>query len=132
MIIKCIFKFINFQSGANGTTTIPSEGSDFSEEQDSPKIIHKPFFRRLSFKALRKGKVKIQLVSIKWWNEIQILYCLYFRLHKHTFVHSLMRLGSISDNFPEAAFRRSGCVGFGAEQEEISQNCCRMPQGGQR
>ncbi|KAL7031126.1 hypothetical protein ACKWTF_006899 [Chironomus riparius] len=47
------------KSGANGTA-IPSEGSDFSEDQDSPKINHKPFFRRLSFKALRKGKTIFQ------------------------------------------------------------------------
>jgi hypothetical protein len=44
------------QTGTNGTAA-PSEGSDFSEDHDLPKINHKPFFRRLSFKALRKGKV---------------------------------------------------------------------------
>lgn len=39
----------------NGTATVLEE-SDYSEETDSPKINNKPFFRRLSFKGLRKGK----------------------------------------------------------------------------
>lgn len=39
----------------NGTHTGHDE-SDYSEENDSPKTQHKPFFRRLSFKGLRKGK----------------------------------------------------------------------------
>lgn len=30
--------------------------SDYSEDTDSPKTQHKPFFRRLSFKGLRRGK----------------------------------------------------------------------------
>lgn len=38
----------------NGTSTVFEE-NDLSEEADSPKN-HKPFFRRLSFKGLRKGK----------------------------------------------------------------------------
>ncbi|CAO1393917.1 unnamed protein product [Diamesa hyperborea] len=42
------------RSAGNGTAAA-SEGSDYSEDQDSPKI-QKPFFRRLSFKGLRKGK----------------------------------------------------------------------------
>lgn len=33
---------------------LEEEESDYSE--DSPKTNHKPFFRRLSFKGLRKGK----------------------------------------------------------------------------
>lgn len=37
-----------------GNGTVLEEESDYSE--DSPKITHKPFFRRLSFKGLRKGK----------------------------------------------------------------------------
>lgn len=55
---------INLQSSTNGTNAT-SEGSDFSEDHDhSPKINHKPFFRRLSFKALRKGKViKLMVMS---------------------------------------------------------------------
>ncbi|ETN58674.1 signal transduction protein lnk-realted [Anopheles darlingi] len=40
----------------NGSATLPEE-SDYSEDTDSPKTNHKPFFRRLSFKGLRKGKV---------------------------------------------------------------------------
>lgn len=32
------------------------EESDLSEDTDSPKVNHKPFFRRLSFKGLKKGK----------------------------------------------------------------------------
>ncbi|XP_058454423.1 SH2B adapter protein 1 isoform X2 [Malaya genurostris] len=39
----------------NGTATVPEE-SDYSEDTDSPRTNHKPFFRRLSFKGLRKGK----------------------------------------------------------------------------
>uniref|UniRef100_A0A182SZR9 PH domain-containing protein n=1 Tax=Anopheles maculatus TaxID=74869 RepID=A0A182SZR9_9DIPT len=39
----------------NGSATVPEE-SDYSEDTDSPKTNHKPFFRRLSFKGLRKGK----------------------------------------------------------------------------
>uniref|UniRef100_A0A182JH92 SH2 domain-containing protein n=1 Tax=Anopheles atroparvus TaxID=41427 RepID=A0A182JH92_ANOAO len=39
----------------NGSATLPEE-SDYSEDTDSPKTNHKPFFRRLSFKGLRKGK----------------------------------------------------------------------------
>lgn len=39
------------KTGQNGT--VLEEESDYSE--DSPKTNHKPFFRRLSFKGLRKG-----------------------------------------------------------------------------
>ncbi|KAL4712335.1 hypothetical protein ACJJTC_001496 [Scirpophaga incertulas] len=39
----------------NGTHTGHDE-SDYSEDTDSPKTQHKPFFRRLSFKGLRRGK----------------------------------------------------------------------------
>ncbi|GAB0091655.1 SH2B adapter protein [Sergentomyia squamirostris] len=39
----------------NGNAIVLEE-SDYSEDTDSPKISHKPFFRRLSFKGLRKGK----------------------------------------------------------------------------
>ncbi|XP_026473183.1 LOW QUALITY PROTEIN: SH2B adapter protein 2-like [Ctenocephalides felis] len=38
----------------NGSTVL--EESDYSEDTDSPKTQHKPFFRRLSFKGLRKGR----------------------------------------------------------------------------
>jgi hypothetical protein len=53
--------FIELQAG-NGTAVVLEE-SDYSEDQDSPKTSHKPFFRRLSFKGLRKGKV-IKLMVI--------------------------------------------------------------------
>lgn len=52
-----------FLQAGNGTAAA-SEGSDYSEDQDSPKI-QKPFFRRLSFKGLRKGKVINFMVIIK-------------------------------------------------------------------
>lgn len=39
----------------NGTHSGHDE-SDYSEDTDSPKTQHKPFFRRLSFKGLRRGK----------------------------------------------------------------------------
>ncbi|XP_053617135.1 SH2B adapter protein 1 [Plodia interpunctella] len=39
----------------NGTHAGHDE-SDYSEDTDSPKTQHKPFFRRLSFKGLRRGK----------------------------------------------------------------------------
>ncbi|XP_026333139.1 SH2B adapter protein 2 [Hyposmocoma kahamanoa] len=38
----------------NGTHA--HDESDYSEDTDSPKTQHKPFFRRLSFKGLRRGK----------------------------------------------------------------------------
>lgn len=43
----------------NGTSRTSEELSDYSEEIESPKIQShpKPFFRRLSFKGLRKGKL---------------------------------------------------------------------------
>uniref|UniRef100_A0A182P2P9 SH2 domain-containing protein n=1 Tax=Anopheles epiroticus TaxID=199890 RepID=A0A182P2P9_9DIPT len=44
------------ETTGNGSATVPEE-SDYSEDTDSPKTNHKPFFRRLSFKGLRKGKV---------------------------------------------------------------------------
>uniref|UniRef100_A0A182TYC0 SH2 domain-containing protein n=1 Tax=Anopheles melas TaxID=34690 RepID=A0A182TYC0_9DIPT len=47
---------LNFVLTGNGSATVPEE-SDYSEDTDSPKTNHKPFFRRLSFKGLRKGKV---------------------------------------------------------------------------
>lgn len=56
MILSLCIYLSYIQSGTNGTAA-PSESSDFSEDHDTPKINHKPFFRRLSFKALRKGKV---------------------------------------------------------------------------
>ncbi|XP_055716392.1 SH2B adapter protein 1 isoform X2 [Phlebotomus papatasi] len=43
------------QKTGNGNAIVLEE-SDYSEDTDSPKITHKPFFRRLSFKGLRKGK----------------------------------------------------------------------------
>ena len=46
------YRQLPFQTGGNGT--VLEEESDYSE--DSPKTNHKPFFRRLSFKGLRKGK----------------------------------------------------------------------------
>ncbi|XP_055906200.1 SH2B adapter protein 2 isoform X3 [Eupeodes corollae] len=45
----------NHLKAGNGTAVVPEE-SDISEEQSSPKIFPKAFFRRLSFKGLRKGK----------------------------------------------------------------------------
>lgn len=39
----------------NGTHTGHDE-SDYSEDTESPQTQHKPFFRRLSFKGLRRGK----------------------------------------------------------------------------
>lgn len=64
---KVFCKFLHllpsFQTGTNGTAA-QSEGSDFSEDHDLPKINHKPFFRRLSFKALRKGKVIKMMVMM--------------------------------------------------------------------
>lgn len=39
----------------NGTHGLHDE-SDYSEDTDSPRTQHKPFFRRLSFKGLRRGK----------------------------------------------------------------------------
>ncbi|XP_055848394.1 SH2B adapter protein 2 isoform X2 [Episyrphus balteatus] len=45
----------NHLKAGNGTAVVPEE-SDISEEQASPKIFPKAFFRRLSFKGLRKGK----------------------------------------------------------------------------
>lgn len=44
----------------NGTATVVEETSDRSDETDSPKSNHKPFFRRLSFKGLKKGKAFFQ------------------------------------------------------------------------
>lgn len=43
------------QKVPNGTHGLHDE-SDYSEDTDSPKTQHKPFFRRLSFKGLRRGK----------------------------------------------------------------------------
>lgn len=51
------FAPLPFQTG-NGTATVFEE-SDYSDH-DSPKTHHKPFFRRLSFKGLRKGKAFFQ------------------------------------------------------------------------
>jgi hypothetical protein len=65
IVLHIFYSFsIAFQTGTNGTAA-PSEGSDFSEDHDLPKINHKPFFRRLSFKALRKGKVIKLMVMTK-------------------------------------------------------------------
>lgn len=42
---------------SNGSTATVLEESDYSEEPvDQPKTVQKPFYRRLSFKGLRKGK----------------------------------------------------------------------------
>jgi hypothetical protein len=91
--------FALFQSGANGTA-IPSEGSDFSEDQESPKISHKPFFRRLSFKALRKGKViKFMVMIIKFRNLQYEIYAKLFFLSQNKIK------GSISDDISKTAFR---------------------------
>lgn len=43
------------QKVPNGTHGLHDE-SDYSEDAESPKTQHKPFFRRLSFKGLRRGK----------------------------------------------------------------------------
>ncbi|KAG4069486.1 hypothetical protein HA402_006852 [Bradysia odoriphaga] len=39
----------------NGSVTLPEE-TDYTDEIEIPKTTHKPFFRRLSFKGLRRGK----------------------------------------------------------------------------
>jgi hypothetical protein len=57
-----LFLFLFLQTG-NGTATVLEE-SDISEEADLSKINHKPFFRRLSFKGLRKGKVKLKVINM--------------------------------------------------------------------
>ena len=54
-LMDCSLLSPHNQTG-NGSATVPEE-SDYSEDTDSPKTNHKPFFRRLSFKGLRKGKV---------------------------------------------------------------------------
>ncbi|XP_018321637.1 SH2B adapter protein 2 [Agrilus planipennis] len=41
---------------ANGNTRPPDEGFTSETEDGSPKFHHKPFFRRLSFKMLKKGR----------------------------------------------------------------------------
>ncbi|XP_055374222.1 SH2B adapter protein 2 isoform X2 [Condylostylus longicornis] len=45
----------NSQKLSNGATTLYEE-NDFVENTASPKLFHKPFFRRISFKGLRNGK----------------------------------------------------------------------------
>lgn len=47
---------LNSNKLANGSSRNSEELSDYSEDAESPKAHHKPFFRRLSFKGLRKGK----------------------------------------------------------------------------
>lgn len=61
--VECFSEQFDFEFGKlkaqhklpNGTHTGHDE-SDYSEDTDSPKTQHKPFFRRLSFKGLRRGK----------------------------------------------------------------------------
>ncbi|KPJ07762.1 SH2B adapter protein 1 [Papilio machaon] len=61
--VDCFTEQFDFEFGKlkaqhklpNGTHTGHDE-SDYSEDTDSPKTQHKPFFRRLSFKGLRRGK----------------------------------------------------------------------------
>lgn len=55
----------------NGTATVLEE-SDYSEDTDSPKTNHKPFFRRLSFKGLRKGKVIHALFHKQHSDEVEL------------------------------------------------------------
>lgn len=44
-------------NGTHVSSSVEQELSDYSEQEtDSPLVHHKPFFRRLSFKGLRKGK----------------------------------------------------------------------------
>lgn len=47
---------LSHQKPSNGTITSTEEESDYTEHSDVPKTT-KPFFRRLSFKGLKKGKV---------------------------------------------------------------------------
>ncbi|CAG9559379.1 unnamed protein product [Danaus chrysippus] len=61
--VECFTEQFDFEFGKlkaqhklpNGMHTGHDE-SDYSEDTDSPKTQHKPFFRRLSFKGLRRGK----------------------------------------------------------------------------
>jgi hypothetical protein len=55
--------FSCFQMGNGTVSTSVLEESDFSEEADLSKSNHKTFFRRLSFKGLRKGKVKLKVIT---------------------------------------------------------------------
>lgn len=41
----------------NGTATLTEEANDYNGEHNEQSKASKPFFRRLSFKGLRKGKV---------------------------------------------------------------------------
>nr|XP_029736434.1 SH2B adapter protein 2 isoform X2 [Aedes albopictus] len=55
-----------------GNGTVVLEESDYSEDTDSPKTNHKPFFRRLSFKGLRKGKVIHALFHKQHSDEVEL------------------------------------------------------------
>lgn len=60
------------QSKTGNGTAMVLEESDYSEETDSPKTNHKPFFRRLSFKGLRKGKVIHALFHKQHSDEVEL------------------------------------------------------------
>lgn len=49
--------FLSFQQGNGTASSVVLEESEEEETAESPKTNHKHFFRRLSFKGLRKGKV---------------------------------------------------------------------------
>lgn len=60
------------QSKTGNGTAMVLEESDYSEDTDSPKTNHKPFFRRLSFKGLRKGKVIHALFHKQHSDEVEL------------------------------------------------------------
>lgn len=60
------------QSKTGNGTAMVMEESDYSEDTDSPKTNHKPFFRRLSFKGLRKGKVIHALFHKQHSDEVEL------------------------------------------------------------
>lgn len=50
---------LSHQKPSNGTVTSVEDESDYADHSDLPKP-NKPFFRRLSFKGLKKGKVRLK------------------------------------------------------------------------
>lgn len=60
-------RFFRYFQASNGTANVLEESDYYSEDQDTSKISHKPFFRRLSFKGLRKGKViKLMVTNLRY------------------------------------------------------------------
>lgn len=90
----------------NGTASLPEETNEQLAAAEEPKT-SKPFFRRLSFKGLRKGKVRIIRSKSKCIRmPLAIVIVLSSSLmHSYQTIYCKLEFRSIAGAIPQTKFR---------------------------